>query len=146
VPVAFLTPLNLNFLVKSSVKTNLLSESSTAPVMVTSPVPWKHAYGEPWSMLPLKKPLKNSLLANTNGEGVGLGETVGVGVTVGEAVGLAVGEAVGEAVGLAVGEAVGLAVGEAVGLAVGETVGLAVGETVGLAVGETVGLGVGVGF
>jgi hypothetical protein len=33
-PVA-MTPLNLNLLLKSSVKTNLLSESSTAPVMVT---------------------------------------------------------------------------------------------------------------
>ena len=43
------------------------SPTGAVPVIVTSPFPWKAAYGEFWSIEPLKNPLRNSLLAMTKG-------------------------------------------------------------------------------
>ena len=61
VPVALRTPRNLKFRVKSWFVANESPESSTGavPLIVTSPVPWKAAYGEFWSIEPLKNPLPN---------------------------------------------------------------------------------------
>ena len=63
VPVALRTPRNLKFRVKSWFVANESPESSTGavPLIVTSPVPWKAAYGEFWSIEPLKNPLPRDL-------------------------------------------------------------------------------------